>query len=49
MNDYDDFPRYNGSFYQDQVNGLLNLNPSSYFVMQAMWDEYNEGMSFERG
>jgi hypothetical protein len=43
INDLDYFPRWNGSFYQNQLNAIMDLTPQSYFVLVAMWDEYNEG------
>lgn len=39
---YDQNPRYNGTFLQQQIDTVLNDN-STYFVMIAMFDEVNEG------
>lgn len=38
---FDHFPRFNGSFYQKQLNGAVNLKPT--FIFGAMFDEVNEG------
>ncbi|KAI1387107.1 uncharacterized protein F4822DRAFT_273740 [Hypoxylon trugodes] len=38
---FDHFPRFNGTFYQKQLDGAVNLKPS--FVFGAMFDEVNEG------
>lgn len=37
----DYFPRYNGSFYELQVNTVMKQNP--LFIYTAMFDEVNEG------
>ncbi|KAH8897168.1 hypothetical protein GQ53DRAFT_887419 [Thozetella sp. PMI_491] len=37
----DNFPRFNGSFYQMQANSVMDLNPT--FMYSAMFDEVNEG------
>lgn len=38
---FDHFPRFNGSFYQKQLDGAVDLKPS--FIFGAMFDEVNEG------
>ncbi|KAI2470155.1 hypothetical protein F4781DRAFT_441934 [Annulohypoxylon bovei var. microspora] len=38
---FDHFPRWNGTFYQKQLDGATNLKPS--FIFGAMFDEVNEG------
>lgn len=40
---FDHFPRWNGSFYQMQLEGVLSLKPT--FIFGAMFDEMNEGTS----
>ncbi|KAH6652755.1 hypothetical protein BKA67DRAFT_300843 [Truncatella angustata] len=37
---FDHFPRFNGSFYQKQLEGAVGMKPS--FVFGAMFDEVNE-------
>ncbi|KAI0899076.1 hypothetical protein F4806DRAFT_456608 [Annulohypoxylon nitens] len=38
---FDHFPRWNGTFYQKQLDGAVNLKPN--FIFGAMFDEVNEG------
>ncbi|KAI1370599.1 hypothetical protein F4677DRAFT_465047 [Hypoxylon crocopeplum] len=38
---FDHFPRWNGTFYQNQLDGAVSLKPS--FIFGAMFDEVNEG------
>lgn len=38
---FDHFPRFNGSFYQRQLDGAVSLKPT--FIFSAMFDELNEG------
>ncbi|KAI0860160.1 hypothetical protein F4860DRAFT_230302 [Xylaria cubensis] len=38
---FDHFPRWNGSFYQMQLDGAVSLKPT--FIFGAMFDEVNEG------
>ncbi|KAI0199789.1 hypothetical protein F4808DRAFT_461445 [Astrocystis sublimbata] len=40
---FDHFPRFNGSFYQKQLDGAVSLKPT--FIFGAMFDEANEGTS----
>ncbi|OTA52775.1 hypothetical protein K449DRAFT_427092 [Hypoxylon sp. EC38] len=38
---FDHFPRWNGTFYQKQLDGAVSLKPN--FIFGAMFDEVNEG------
>ncbi|KAI1309829.1 hypothetical protein F5Y03DRAFT_58946 [Xylaria venustula] len=40
---FDQFPRWNGTFYQMQLDGAVSLKPT--FIFGAMFDEMNEGTS----
>ncbi|KAJ8127481.1 hypothetical protein O1611_g6155 [Lasiodiplodia mahajangana] len=40
---FDHFPRWNGTFYQMQLDGAVSLKPT--FIFGAMFDEMNEGTS----
>jgi len=40
---FDAFPRWNGTFYQMQLDGAVSLKPT--FIFSAMFDEMNEGTS----
>ncbi|KAI0517193.1 hypothetical protein F5B22DRAFT_133122 [Xylaria bambusicola] len=40
---FDHFPRWNGTFYQMQLEGAVSLKPT--FIFGAMFDEMNEGTS----
>ncbi len=40
---FDRFPRWNGTFYQMQLDGAVSLKPT--FIFGAMFDEMNEGTS----
>ncbi|RYO84661.1 hypothetical protein DL766_008678 [Monosporascus sp. MC13-8B] len=40
---FDQFPRWNGSFYARQLDGAVSLRPS--FIFGAMFDEVNEATS----
>ncbi|KAI1811765.1 hypothetical protein GGS20DRAFT_76630 [Poronia punctata] len=40
---FDAFPRWNGTFYQMQLDGAVSLKPT--FIFSAMFDEMNEATS----
>lgn len=41
---FDKFPRWNGTFYQDQLDGAVDVVKPN-FIFGAMFDEVNEGTS----